>query len=91
MSTETTPNYLGDLWNLGLDLTRKNSGIDVERVTDDQNMPDMVDVRTNQATPSNSAAQAGPVSPFAGLTWKHYAGLTLAAGLTYGLVTGKFK
>lgn len=91
MSTQTSPDYLADLWGLGLDFARKNAGIDVETVADDRNIPDTVDQRVGQAPIEVTVQQQAPSSPFSSFTWKHWAGLGLAGGLTYGLVTGKFK
>lgn len=88
MTTATSPSYVKDLWDFGIDLARMDAGIDLERTSDDQNIPDSVDLEY-QAVPARATPSGDGV--LGAMTWKHWAGLALAAGLTYGLVAGKFK
>jgi len=67
MPTSTSPDWLNDAWDLGLDLARHNAGIDLERTSDTRNVPDNVDIKTGQI-PANTP-QAGSMKT-SGINWK---------------------
>ncbi len=94
MGTVTSPggpspggSFLDKVGDLLIDVGRARL-IDVERPSDDNNIPDQVDVRTGQAP-----AVAAPSTPGVpgGLAPWQWAGLAVAAGLTFALLTGRFR
>lgn len=66
--------------------------VDVERVSDDNNIPDYADLKTGQAKSSSQDATGGNFAQvFGNMTPLQMAGGLLAVGLTVGLLSGSFS
>ena len=96
MATQTAPSFWDRAGNFVFDYARHRAGMspDVERVTDDDYIPDQVDVRTGEARAPdvNINLNRGAMGDtLRSLRWYHWGGLALAGGLAWGVATGKFK
>lgn len=93
MATATSPaegagfgTFFGNLAQTLNDAARYRL-IDQERIEDQRNIPDRVDVRTQQT----ATGSGGIGNAFSNLGPMQWAGLAVATGLTFALVTGKFS
>lgn len=96
MATNTSPaqgygvgSFFGDIAKTLNDAARYRL-IDREVMQTQQNLPDTTDVRTGQ-TSSAAVYTTGIGDVFRNLEWWQWGGLAVAAGLTWGLATGKFS